>query len=300
MDHPASRPAPETLDALFEALGGCAGNLPKRLRQCADYVVRNPDRVAVSTVAEVAAAAEVQPSAVMRFCQELGFTGFSQMRRLFREECARKWPDYSTRLRNLRAAGGSHPEALLAEFVDAGRNSLERLTGTVDPAMLDRAVAALAAAPVVHLVGYRRAYPVASYLAYALDKMGVPSLLHSAVGQLPSINALRPGDAVVAITFAPYSAETVSFVETARAGNHAVVAITDSPSGPLQRHGAMPLLVSEVDVGAFRALCATFALAITLAVALGARREADRPAGGPSVPRQASSPQPPRRRTDGA
>ena len=105
---------------------------------------------------------------------------------------------------------------------------------------------------------------------------------------------------MVAITFAPYSAETVSFVETARAGNHAVVAITDSPSGPLQRHGAMPLLVSEVDVGAFRALCATFALAITLAVALGARREADRPAGGPSVPRQASSPPPPRRRTDGA
>ena len=35
----------------------------------------------------------------------------------------------------------------------------------------------------------------------------------------------------------------------------------------------MPLLVSEVDVGAFRALSATFALAIALAVAVGARRD---------------------------
>ena len=66
----------------------------------------------------------------------------------------------------------------------------------------------------------------------------------------------------------------VDFVETARAGDHAVVAITDSLSSPLQRHGVLPLLVSEVDVGAFRALSATFALAITLAVALGARRGA--------------------------
>jgi DNA-binding MurR/RpiR family transcriptional regulator len=278
MDHPARRPTPETLDSLFEALGARAEGLPKRLRQCADYVAHNPDRVAVSTVAEVAAAAGVQPSAVMRFCQEFGYTGFSHMQRLFRDEYARKWPDYATRLRNLQASG-SRPEALLAEFVEAGRNSLERLMGTVDPATLSEAVAVLAAAPVVHLVGYRRAFPVASYIAYALDKMGVPALLHTAVGQLPSIHALRPGDAVIAITFAPYSAETVSFVETARAGGHAVVAITDSPSGPLQRHGVLPLLVSEVDVGSFRALSATFALAITLAVALGTRRGAD-PAGG--------------------
>ena len=72
--------------------------MPKRLRQCADFIARNPDRVAVSTVAELAAAAEVQPSAMMRFCQELGFSGFSQMQRLFRDEYSRKWPDYATRL----------------------------------------------------------------------------------------------------------------------------------------------------------------------------------------------------------
>jgi DNA-binding MurR/RpiR family transcriptional regulator len=264
---------PDSLDTLFQAIAARGDALPKRLRQCADYVSRNPDRVAVSTVAEVAAAADVQPSAVMRFCQELGFSGFSQMQRLFRDEYSRKWPDYSTRLHNLRAAGESRPEALLAEFVEAGRNSLERLMETVDPEMLARAIDALAKAPVVHLVGYRRAFPVASYLAYALDKMSVPCLLHTAVGHLDSGCVLRPGDAVIAVTFAPYSPETVDFVATARTDGHAVVAITDSLSSPLQRHGVFPLLVSEIDVGAFRALSATFALAITLAVALGARRE---------------------------
>ena len=80
---------------------------------------------------------------------------------------------------------------------------------------------------------------------------------------------------LLAITFAPYSAETIAFVEACRAGGHPVVAITDSLSSPLQRLNVLPLLVSEVDVGAFRALSATFALAIALAVALGAKREAE-------------------------
>lgn len=275
MKGPASPLPPETLESLFQAIARRADELPKRLGQCADYVARNPDRVAVSTVAEVAAASGVQPSAVMRFCQEFGFTGFSQMQRLFRDEYSRKWPDYATRLRNLRAAGASGPAALLAEFVDAGRHSLERLMETIDAGTLDRAVDVLAAAPLVHLVGYRRAFPVASYLAYALDKMSVPCQLHDAVGQLPSVNAVRAGDAVVAVAFAPYSPETVAFVERARSDDGPgadVVAITDSPSSPLQRHGVLPLLVSEIDVGAFRALSATVALAITLAVAVGARR----------------------------
>ena len=55
--------------------------------------------------------------------------------------------------------------------------------------------------------------------------------------------------------------------------SHPVVAMTDSLSSPLKRLRAVPLLVSEVDVGAFRALSAPFALAIALAVAVGAARE---------------------------
>jgi DNA-binding MurR/RpiR family transcriptional regulator len=274
MDQTTATPAPDTLEALFQLLGERAETMPKRLRQCADFIVHNPDRVAVSTVAELATAADVQPSALMRFCQDLGFSGFSAMQRLFRDEYSRKWPDYSTRLQNLRAAGESRPELLLAEFVEAGRASLEKLMTTIDRNTLDRAVEVLAAAPMIHLVGYRRSYPIASYIAYALEKMTIPCVLHSGVGQLPTGHAVRPGDAVLAISFAPYSPETVGFVETVRAAGHPVVAITDSLSSQLHRFEVTPLLVSEVDVGAFRALSATFALAIALAVAVGARRDA--------------------------
>ncbi len=270
---PTPSTAPETLEALFRTLAERADTMPKRLRQCADFLAQYPDRVAVSTVAELSAAADVQPSAMMRFCQELGFSGFSQMQRLFREEYARNWPDYATRLRNLRTLGQQSPGAMLAEFVEAGRASLEKLMTSVDPDLLERAVDVLSAAPMIHLVGYRRAFPVASYLSYAFEKMNIPCFLHTSVGKLSTSHALRPGDAVLAITFAPYSVETVAFAELASEAGNPVVAITDSLSSPLQRIQAIPLLVSEIDVGAFRALSATFALALALSVAVGARKK---------------------------
>lgn len=265
--------APTTLEAFFRLLAERADAMPKRLRQCADFISQYPDRVAVSTVAELAAAAEVQPSAMMRFCQELGFTGFSQLQRLFREEYARNWPDYATRLSNLRGLGAHSPGAMLAEFVEAGRASIEKLMTTVAPEMLESAVEALSRAPMIHIVGYRRAFPVAAYLDYAFEKMEIPSFLHTGVGKLNTGHALRPGEAMLAITFAPYSVETVAMAESAGRRGLDVIAITDSLSSPLQRLDAIPLLVSEIDVGAFRALSATFALALALAVAVGARRE---------------------------
>ena len=246
--------------------------LPRRLRQCADFILANADRIAVSTVAELAAGAEVPPSALMRFCQMLGFSGFSEMQRLFREAYSPGWPDYATRLKNLKEGAGGQPAALLAEFVEAGRLSLEALTKSLDEAALAKAVALLAAADTVHVVGLRRAFAVASYLAYVFDKMQVPAMLHDGVGKLDHRFALRPGDALLAITFAPYSEETLSLAAEARARGLSVVALTDRPTSPLAKHANAVLTVTEVDFGAFRSLSATIAMAIALAVAVGSAR----------------------------
>ncbi len=265
--------APTSIKGFEERLLQVSEKLPKRLRQCADYVASNKDRIAVSTVAEMAEGAGVQPSAFMRFCQILGFSGFSEMQKLFRESYVGGWPDYSTRLHHLREKAEGSPSALLAEFVEAGRTSLEGLLKTVDPVALEEAVNTLAAADMVHIIGMRRSFPVASYMAYAFEKMGVPAMLHSAVGKLDNRHAVRPGDALLAVTFAPYSAETLDIVEAVSARGIPVVAITDTIVSPLRKSNAQTLLVSEVDFGAFRSLSATLCLAITLSVAVGTARQ---------------------------
>lgn len=263
---------PTTIKAFEERLLEVAERLPKRLRQCAEYVAANKDRIAVSTVAEMAEGAGVQPSAFMRFCQIMGFSGFSEMQKLFRESFVGGWPDYTTRLQHLREKAEGSPSALLAEFVEAGRTSLENLFKTIEPQSLEQAVQVLADAQMIHIIGLRRSFPVASYMAYAFEKMDVPAMLHSTVGRLDNRNAIRPGDVLLAITFSPYSAETIELVEAAQARGIQVVALTDTIVSPLRKYEAITLSVSEVDFGAFRSLSATLCLAIALSVAVGTRR----------------------------
>ena len=264
--------APTSVEDFRQRLIAVSETLPKRLRQCADYLAMNTDKIAVSTVAELAQEAGVQPSAFMRFCQLLGFSGFSELQKIFRQDYSQRWPNYSTRLDALRAEAAGNPHALLAEFVETGRASLDSLTSTVDAAALQTAVDILVAAPRIHLIGLKRAFPIAYYLAYAFGKMSVPALLHDRIGDLDQQHLLHPGDAMIAISYAPYTQNTLEAAALAASRGIKVVAITDALNSPLQRIGAATLLVREVDMGDFRALSASFALAITLATAVGARR----------------------------
>ncbi|MBY8918494.1 MurR/RpiR family transcriptional regulator (plasmid) [Nitratireductor rhodophyticola] len=262
--------APQTIEELLDRMLEVSDGLPKRLKQCADYVAANPDRIAVSTVAEMAEGAGVKPSAFMRFCQVLGFSGFSQMQRLFRDSYAQNWPDYPTRLEKLRESGAGSASALLAEFIEAGRLSLESLAKTIDPDTLDASIRALSQANMVHIVGLRRAFSVAAYFAYAFEKMNVPTMIHDHVGRLDNRHAIRKGDAVIAITFAPYTPETVELAEAARAAGAEVIAITDAIASPLRPITPLMLTVTEADFGDFRSLSATLSLAVALVVAVGA------------------------------
>ena len=268
----APAPAPASVDEFRSRLAEVIDDLPRRLRQCAEYIAANTDRIAVSTVAELAAGADVPPSALMRFCQIMGFSGFSEMQRLFREAYSPGWPDYSTRLKNLKDEGAGSPAALLAEFIEAGRLSLEALAKSADEGALTQAVALLAAAQTLHVVGLRRAFPVATYLVYVFEKMAVPAMLHDSVGRLDHRFALRPGDAVIAITFAPYSEETIALAQDAKTRGLPVVALTDRMTSPIVRYSDAVITVPEVDFGAFRSLSATIAMAISLAVAVGSAR----------------------------
>lgn len=274
MDDPQFNDAPASVEEFRIRLASVVDHLPRRLRQCADYIAAQTDRIAVSTVAELAAGANVPPSALMRFCQILGFSGFSEMQRLFRDAFTPGWPDYSTRLRNLKEGGAGSPSALLGEFIEAGRMSLEALAKSADEAALSQAVDLLAAADTIHVVGLRRAFPVAAYLTYVFEKMSVPAMLHDGVGKLDHRFALRKGDAVLAITFAPYSDETLVLAQDARRRGLPVVGLTDLPTSPLVRLSDAVLTVPEVDFGAFRSLSATIAMAISLAVAVGSRKDA--------------------------
>ncbi len=65
---------PKDFDALRSAILERKSSLPKRLTQVAAYALDNPDEIAFRTAASIAGAANVQPSTLVRFAQQFGFT----------------------------------------------------------------------------------------------------------------------------------------------------------------------------------------------------------------------------------
>jgi DNA-binding MurR/RpiR family transcriptional regulator len=275
MSDPSS--PPRDVPALKALIAERAAALPKRLTQIAAYALENPDEIAFGTVSSIAAQAEVQPSALVRFSQAMGYQGFSDMQEVFRSSLRDRILNYGERIQKLRdhAEEASKPNVILQGFCDASARSIASLGEKLAPGILDQAVQRLASARTIYLLGIRRSYPVAFYMAYAFGKLGVRVILVDAAGGLGTeqMTFATAEDAVLAVTFAPYAPETIQLARAAAARQVPVVAITDSPFSPLAQIAEPWIEVSEANFEGFRSMAATLTLAMTLAVAVAERRQ---------------------------
>jgi DNA-binding MurR/RpiR family transcriptional regulator len=206
----------------------------------------------------------------------LGYQGFSELQEVFRSRLRDRILNYDERLQQLRAhaEATSKPNVIFQGFCDATEKSIASLRERLDPAQLDHAVEILAEAHTIYLLGLRRSFPIASYMAYALPKLGVRATLVDAVGGLAAeqIGFATAQDAVVAISFTPYASETVELAKAAAARGVPVVSITDSAFSPLARMAGLWIEVGEANFEGFRSMAATLTLAMTLTVAVAERR----------------------------
>jgi DNA-binding MurR/RpiR family transcriptional regulator len=279
MTDEATTEPPQSFEALKRRLIEIEPHLPKRLRQAAAYALEHPDDFALGTASAIARDADVQASTLVRFAQTLGFGGFSDLQEVFRSRLRNRWPDYSERLKALHeeARDSGDPTRLLIGFADSAAASIARLREGVHRRDLDRAIGLLARAETIYCIGQRRSFGVAHYLTYALGQLGVSARLIDNLGGLAPEQIARAGvdDALIAVSFSPYSPLTIDLAKRARRSGIPTVVVTDSALSPLAGLADVRFEIVESDFGKFRSLAATFCLAMTLAVAVAERRAAD-------------------------
>ncbi|GHB20227.1 RpiR family transcriptional regulator [Pseudovibrio japonicus] len=270
-----STDTPTDYESLKARIGVLSDNMPKRLLQCAKYALANPDRIALGTTAEIASAAGVQPSTLVRFAQTLGFDGFSQMQQIFQGQLVGRSNEYTERLNKIHESGTNTPASILGNFIASSKQSLDELLMQVDTIALDKTIEALATAETIHLLGLRRAFPVVSYLHYTLGKMRVRTNLLEFTGGIleERVQFINENDALFVATFSPYSPEVVEFASKAFGRGVKVLSLTDSVLSPIARVSSTVLEVHEAEHGAFRSLSTTMCLATSLAVAVGDARK---------------------------
>jgi DNA-binding MurR/RpiR family transcriptional regulator len=272
----------DSVESFLAAVAAQYEALPKRLKAVAKHIETNRSRMVVTRITDIAEACQVQPSAVTRFAQRFGFTGYAELQQLFRAAFSEKnapAASYARRIRDLVDAGrlGGDPGGAMRQLLLANQGAIEEFALHLDDRALKQAVALLHGAGDVYVVGVRRSLPPAAYLVYLLHHTAkrvhhVTGLGGTFLGQMRSI---RKGDLLVALSFAPYGKETRGCARIARSRGARLLAITDSALSPIAEGAAVTLLVKEASAFSFRSLTNTTLLCQGLFIALASRLELD-------------------------
>ena len=206
-------------------------NMSPQLRKAAEYVVDNPTAVGVSSIREIADAAEVKPNTLVRMARAIGYSGYEDFRRPFREELRAGRESFPDRARWLQSiAKGGRYGRLYGSMAASTMENIEQLFADTSAADLKLAADRIVAARATYVLGVGFAYALAHNFAY-LARMALNTV--AAVpqdGSLPIDDIARAGpeDVLVAMTFEPYRVEVVDAVRVARDQGCAVVALSDS------------------------------------------------------------------------
>jgi len=245
-------------------------SLPNRLQSVAEFVLHNPEIIALNTIALISERAGVNPSTMVRFAKSIGYQGFSDMQSVFQDSMRHMPEPYSQRIHHL--GDENQPEiSVLRRFSRAAKVSLDRLEQQLDEATLLQASQKLANARTIYIAGQGRATPVTTYLHYTFVKMGIQAVLLDGIAAAMTDKArlMQQDEVLVAVSFSPYTANTRELVDICLAQNVPVVALTDSTLSPIARTDDLHLEVLEEELGGIRGLSATMCLALCLAVETG-------------------------------
>lgn len=270
--------------------------LSRQLQDIARFTLDSPQEMALDTVATAAAKAGVQPSAMVRFAQALGFGGYSEMQQIFRDQLVQRSSSYRDRIERLRQEHAKDsPSAVLREFVNESIANLNHLGEHVTAKKLEEAINVISNADRIHVLAQRRAFPVACYLTYALSQLELPVTLMDGVGGMVRDQALgiRAADVLIAVSFRNYSPDVIALAAECKKRGVAVVVITDSTVSPLQRYATVAFDLGDHGDQPFRSLVEPMCLAQSLVVSIGyylAEKSAKKPPGAAkrTLPKPAS------------
>jgi len=268
--------------SITRRLEGDYQSLAPQLRKAARYVVKAPTEVALYSLREVAARAEVGPTTLVRLAAQLGFPSYNAFREAFREGLRSGADRYASNIEELQHyRGGATFEQL---YRDTGEQIVQNINGaysSIGAAQIAAAGHFMKSARRLYLLGLRANYSLSFYLHYVLRTfMANVILLEGRMGMLiDEIGDIGPKDALLAISYEPYALDAVKAVEHAAKQGAAVIAMTDTPLSPIARHATRLLVLPTTGTSFYQSLVPTMALIEGLICYLVAR-------GGPRIVQQ--------------
>ncbi len=209
-----------------------AAELSRQQRAVADYVLDHLQEVPFLSVPELAERTGTSDATVVRFCQRVGYSGYSDLKM-----------DLVDALQEDILAGATGSEAPTVEEI--GRDSLaamakleqqniERTLQSADRKVFRKLAAALFEADHVFTFGLGISAYLADFASYLFTEHGLRSTCLATRFTSPreQLIVLRPSDLVLAFSFSPYSRQTLEVLEEAGEKGVPTVVVTDRATAP--------------------------------------------------------------------
>jgi len=216
----------KTISTLKQGLTG----LSPRLQTVAKYIVDHPADFGLDSIRETARKSGVSTYTLVRMAKHLDFDSFEDLREPFRHSLVASTqvadlPDWLGDLRDASSKGAAQVEAA-ANSIGVVHRSLERQTAD----QMERIVEMMLSARNTYLTAVRASYGLAYYFHY-VGRMALPSLqliprhMNNAIDEL---NDAGPDDVLVAMTFTPYSRDTIEACKFANERGVKLIILSDS------------------------------------------------------------------------
>ena len=241
--------------------------LTPEAQKAARYVLENPNDVGVSTVREIAEAANVKPNTFVRMARQVGFEGYEDFRAPFREAIRKgavSFPDRARWLQDIRKSddlGG-----LYADMVDGAIRNLEETFASIDAEALKSAAEAIWASRQVFTLGVGVNNANARNFTYLASTGMVQFHAIPRPGSTPTDDLAWADkrDVLIAMSMRPYRTEVVAAIEVAREQGLTVIGLSDSPASPIIRAADHGFVVAVDTPQFFPSSVSTIALMETL------------------------------------
>jgi len=272
-------------NSILERLSDAWDDLTPEAQKAARYVLENPTDVGVSTVREIAQAANVKPNTVVRMARQVGFEGYEDFREPFRDAIRAGQISYPDRVRWLQEISKSGDlGGLYADMIGAVLKNIEDSFAAITADQLEAAAKAIWDSRAVYTLGVGINNAVARAFTYLASTGMVDFHALPQAGSTPSddLAFTDKRDVLIALTSRPYRREVVEAVDIAREQGLTIVAISDSPASPIIRKADHAFIVSVETPQFFPSSAANLALLETLlsfVIAVASDEIADRVEG---------------------
>jgi|SRR5215470_12203265 len=258
---------------LINRLRARFSSLTPELQRAARWITDHPGETGLWSMRQQARSAGVSAPTMIRLARALGFADYASLRHPFQQALTGRAIDYGRRASALQVAPQARRIERLAREIAASQiAAVESVLTLNSPEKLEAVVGEIAAAKRVGFLGVRAPFGIAFQFRYAYNLIARNGVLFDGVGGTvhDQVDALGPGDVLIAISQSPYSTPTVEAAATASKRRVVVVALTDSVLSPLAQHAAHLLLFRADSISFFPSMIAPLALVELLVAWLAA------------------------------